>query len=188
VLGVVVALGFWMQRPAPAGAAKTELKQEAASLQPAPRLVVLRLSASPPSAALYLDGERLAANPFAAQRSLDTSPHRLRVEAAGYLALDRDLVLDRDVELELALSPLAAAPPAPAPLTEAASSPGSTHSPSVSPAHRAAAKPSSRRQREAAHAGTPDATPPPTVPADGKPNLPRKHSLELDRSSPWGKP
>jgi len=74
--------------------------------------VALRLSASPEGARLFLDERPLPGNPFRGDLPRDGAAHRLRVEAAGFLTWNEDVVFDRDRGFEIALTAAPGAPPA----------------------------------------------------------------------------
>jgi serine/threonine-protein kinase len=76
----------------------------------APRSVSLRIGAYPGEATITLDSEPLPRNPYEGQRSADLGPHTLEVSAPGYLTQRYELLLERDLDVQLALLP-APAPP-----------------------------------------------------------------------------
>jgi eukaryotic-like serine/threonine-protein kinase len=76
---------------------------------PAATIRVL-LGAVPDHAALYLDGARLASNPFTTSMPADQREHELRITASGFVPVTRSVRFDRDVEIQLSLE---AVPPAP---------------------------------------------------------------------------
>jgi serine/threonine-protein kinase len=101
--------------------------------KPSPVRVSIRISASPPEAKLFFDGEQLPMNPFIRVLPADASEHEVRAEAEGHQASTRKLVGDRDAEIMLRLerSPsekrkttTAANPPARKAGTPTASKPG----------------------------------------------------------------
>jgi serine/threonine-protein kinase len=146
---------------------------------PPPRSVQLRIAAVPTTAALYLDGQLLGANPFEGRASFDVGKHVLRVEAPGHVAAQADLTLDHDVQLELSLVPVPDGS-----LTSHAQRATDGPRPSQRTTRRATpTKPAvgddASRQRRA------PAAPAPRTPAEDKP---LKRPLELDRSSPWQGP
>jgi hypothetical protein len=75
----------------------------AAAEKPAPARVSVRISASPPEAKLFFDGEQLPMNPFIKVLSADTSEHEIRAEAEGHQVSTGKLVGDRDAEIMLKL-------------------------------------------------------------------------------------
>jgi serine/threonine protein kinase len=90
--------------------------------KPAPVQVSIRISASPPEAKLFFDGEPLPMNPFIRVLTASASEHEIRAEAEGHQVSTRKLTGDRDAEviLKLERSPAerrktttAANPPAP---------------------------------------------------------------------------
>jgi hypothetical protein len=139
----------------------------ASSAQPSPapsqRSVNVHIDALPREAVLYLDGQRLPSNPFSAAKPLDPAPHRLRAEAPGYGAVERDLTLERDVHVELALSRVD--PPK-----------RELHSP---PAQRTKAPGAQPRKDK------PTPTPAPPRPEPERTPTPSKRPLSIDRTNPW---
>ena len=71
--------------------------------KPAPARVSIRISASPPEAKLFFDGEQLPMNPFIRVLPADSSEHEIRAEADGHQVSTRKLVGDRDAEIMLKL-------------------------------------------------------------------------------------
>jgi hypothetical protein len=63
----------------------------------------MRISASPPEAKLFFDGEQLPMNPFIRVLPADTSEHEIRAEAEGHQPSIRKLMGDRDAEVTLKL-------------------------------------------------------------------------------------
>lgn len=110
---------------------------------PAPINVVL--SANPADAAIFLDGERLATNPFTKRVARDGSAHTVRVEAKGHVPKSLEVQFDSDKELVVSLdravtfatgSPRALPPRTPAsppPTTAPAATTASTPTPATSP-------------------------------------------------------
>ncbi|WP_437834792.1 serine/threonine protein kinase [Sorangium sp. So ce1153] len=96
--------------PAPA-AARAEGEQAAAAPAPAPvaerpdrpATVSVRIAASPRDAALFLDGQPLATNPFRAQMEKSAAAREVRAEAPGYTSARVEIVLDKDVDVDLGL-------------------------------------------------------------------------------------
>jgi serine/threonine-protein kinase len=90
------------------------------SATPSAALVWLRLSTTPASADLVLDGAKLDDNPFIGQLPRDSVLHRLEVRAPGRRSDVRLVRLDRDLQLHIELpfdgtaAPAAAATAAPA--------------------------------------------------------------------------
>jgi serine/threonine protein kinase len=66
--------------------------------------VKVSLRAEPVGAQLYLDGKRLAANPFIGALPSDQRDHELRAEAQGFTTATRTLRLDADVDVMVALT------------------------------------------------------------------------------------
>lgn len=104
--------------PPPAGAGSTAVQAAPAEAPARPATVHVRIAASPRDAALFLDGEPLATNPFKAQLERSGATREVRAEAPGYASARAEIVLDTDVDLDLDLDqekrdtrPRAAAPP-----------------------------------------------------------------------------
>jgi eukaryotic-like serine/threonine-protein kinase len=178
LLGVAVA-GFWlalrqiMHEPP----AQLALPAQPGERVPPPPVKVL-LGAMPREATLYLDGERLANNPITLSRPGETSARRLRAEAPGFQAAEREVTLDRNDSFELVLSPSLPSPETQAPptaLPPAASSPVTRSSAPGGSAPKETARPRPRPARP------PSALP---APADSAPK-PSKRPRGIDRSNPW---
>jgi hypothetical protein len=67
--------------------------------------VSLRIGAYPGDAKILLDAEPLPNNPYEGRRSADLGPHTLEVSARGYLTQRYEVLLDRDLDVNLALLP-----------------------------------------------------------------------------------
>ncbi|XXY45175.1 serine/threonine-protein kinase [Sorangium sp. So ce269] len=95
----------------PAPIASAEGAQAAAAPAPAPiperpdrpATVSVRIAASPRDAALFLDGQPLATNPFRAQMEKSAAAREVRAEAPGYTSARVEIVLDKDVDVDLGL-------------------------------------------------------------------------------------
>ncbi len=142
---------------------------------PAPTTVELSIAASPTTATLTLDGQRLPGNPSSSRYPRDDKPHTLIVEAEGYVSqtLSLQLTENRNVAVTLVAAPAPA--PSPASGAEAPSAPPSE--PSVqAPAPRPprvgrrpavpAPTPATAAPRPSA-AARPNCTPPYTIDANG---------------------
>jgi serine/threonine-protein kinase len=92
---------------------------------PATAMVALSIAASPATATLTVDGERLPANPFNGRFPRDDKQHSLLVEAPGHVSQTLPLPLSESRSLAVNLVPL------PQPAAEAPSAPRSE--PSVAP-------------------------------------------------------
>jgi hypothetical protein len=173
VLGSVLLWKYWPATPSPARPTPAEVThaEHTAHLE-TPRQVLLSLRISPPDATAYLDGSPLAGNPFTGLRLFDTNPHRLRVEAPGHVPIERDIRLERDLQVDLFMSPL----PTP---TE----PPHTAKP---PRNRSAGE----RRPTGSPGGQKEApeTPPQLVPEAPAENAHKRRPLELDRTPPWQNP
>jgi serine/threonine protein kinase len=104
--------------PAKATATQAPAAAQATDIQ-------LRVRAHPVEATLYLDGKPLPTNPFTGVLHADAAPHFVRAEAPGYLAVSRQISLDRETYIALTLEP-----------TTQASSPIPKVAPPVAPARR----------------------------------------------------
>jgi len=67
--------------------------------------IELYVVATPPEAAIYVDGRRMPANPHRGYMQKDDAPHRVRVEAANHVTIERDVTYEDDVVLRLKLDP-----------------------------------------------------------------------------------
>jgi serine/threonine-protein kinase len=108
-LGVLSCVAAWVAQ----GASELRPATAAARAQgpsAAPRSVSLRIGAYPGEATITLDSEPLPRNPYESRRSADLGPHTLEVSAPGYLTQRYEVLLDRDLDVQLALLP-APAPP-----------------------------------------------------------------------------
>jgi eukaryotic-like serine/threonine-protein kinase len=82
-----------------------------------PKLVTVKIAASPSDTEILLDGAKLDTNPFVGQLPKDTTLHRLELRCVGRVTEARMIRLDQDLDLLIALpidksNPLkAAAPP-----------------------------------------------------------------------------
>jgi hypothetical protein len=97
---------------------------------PSAARVNVRISVTPADAVLELDERRLTQNPYVATFEPDGREHELRVTAEHYRAERRVLRFDRDLAIELSLTPIrgrrervAPAPRAPAPRAPAPRAP-----------------------------------------------------------------
>lgn len=85
--------------------------------------VEMLLSASPPSARFFLDGQELRSNPYVGKFKPDSKEHTLRIEAKGHQSEEHRITFERSVEKTFALKANAPvggpvtyqAPPRPAP-------------------------------------------------------------------------
>jgi serine/threonine-protein kinase len=72
---------------------------------PAVNPVRVRISVTPPSAAVRLDDRLLTTNPFVATFPRDAAPHELRVTADGFREEKQIVSFEADVDVELSLKP-----------------------------------------------------------------------------------
>ncbi|HMA96612.1 MAG TPA: hypothetical protein VKP30_28195, partial [Polyangiaceae bacterium] len=80
-----------------------------------PTQIQIRLAASPPAAALFLDGNPLSSNPATLTVPTDARDHEIKATLAGHEPYDKVVRFERDLSLEIMLQPL----PAPAAATTA---------------------------------------------------------------------
>ena len=64
----------------------------------------LEFRAQPPTAQLFLDGQRLASNPVSIQLPINGTTHQLRAEAPGYAVNTSDFLAQRDSTIEIVLT------------------------------------------------------------------------------------
>jgi serine/threonine-protein kinase len=133
--------------------ASAEAPKPSAAPAGAPKMIELRLDATPHEARILLDGKALTSNPFSGSFPADDVSHELRIEADGYATETRRIALSADLNVILALEkapqPLASASvklpvagplggPRPPPVTPSATA-SAAHP--VSPPASASAKP-----------------------------------------------
>lgn len=157
---------------APAQDAAAVPAPQASAAAPAPprALVELRIEVTPPDARIFLDDVAVPSNPFAAKFPRDGTGHRIRAEAAGYTPDARLVVFDRDVRVEIALSPVTTPGDSPAPSTAAVTE-ASWKRP------RDARASSSAGSAPGARAGSSAAAPAPTTSTPP--------GLKVDPTDPW---
>jgi serine/threonine-protein kinase len=68
--------------------------------------VSLEISTTPKRAIVFLDGQRLASNPYKGSLVREGAPHKLRAEAPGFVTRTIDIVPDRDLDVVVALDAL----------------------------------------------------------------------------------
>jgi serine/threonine protein kinase len=112
VVGAVIAgagLTALMGKNSKTAQARAEIAPVVASAiatgaeKPPPARVSVRISASPPEAKLFFDGQQLPMNPFIQVLPADAAEHEVRAEAEGHQASTRKLLGDRDAEIMLKL-------------------------------------------------------------------------------------
>ncbi|MFO7180675.1 MAG: serine/threonine-protein kinase [Pseudomonadota bacterium] len=164
------ALGIyaWMQARAPADvqregpvvSAPPAPPPPAATTTPPPpaepAMARVRFVVRPLSAKLFWDGEPLTSNPYEGDLPLDKARHELRAEAEGYKPLVRNILLESDMRLELAME----AEPKPTPVVRPRPAPARPRS-GTTPAESAAAPP------PPAPTATADCNPPYVIDASG---------------------
>jgi hypothetical protein len=70
---------------------------------PAPVTAQLHLTATPPTARIWLDDQPLAGNPIAVELPVGDVEHTLRIEAPGYVSRTERLKLGRDRTMDVIL-------------------------------------------------------------------------------------
>src|SRR5690606_6807789 len=70
---------------------------------PEPTTARVRFVVRPFSAKIFWDGKPLTSNPYEGELPLDNARHELRAEADGYKPLVRNILLESDMRLELAM-------------------------------------------------------------------------------------
>jgi eukaryotic-like serine/threonine-protein kinase len=88
----------------PASVASLASGAAPATVAPATSTVELRLSASPPGARIFLDGVPLASNPWRGGLARDEAPHRIWIEAPGFLPWTESVTLDKDRTVDVVLT------------------------------------------------------------------------------------
>jgi len=121
LIGVAALAGIagrWLSRSESAPQAALERAVAApvtngapASTAAAPKLMTLKISASPHDTEILLDGAKLEGNPFTGQFSRDASLHRLELRSTGRVTEARMIRLEQDLDLLIAL-PIDKATPA----------------------------------------------------------------------------
>jgi serine/threonine-protein kinase len=117
--------------PVPSFAASAQASSSPSSLAPPPtgeRQVEIDVHATPVSAVIYFDDERLPNNPAITMRTADGTLHTVRAEARGYLSRAVQIVVDRGADLVLKLD---RAPPGPSHPISASTGSGPGPSPSA---------------------------------------------------------
>ncbi|HEU4580346.1 MAG TPA: serine/threonine-protein kinase [Polyangiaceae bacterium] len=106
-IGVLSCVAAWgVQRASAVRQATAQARAPGTSA--APRSVSLRIGAYPGDATITLDSEPLPRNPYQGRRGADLGPHTLEVSAPGYLTQRYEVLLDRDLDVDLALLPVPA--------------------------------------------------------------------------------
>ena len=139
--GALVGHSIWKQAPnaevpaadgpsAPTANAESSLgsaESTAAPAEEAPH-IVLRVSAQPAKAKLYVDDEPLASNPFDGNVPSDAAPHSIRAEAPGFMTDQKTVTFEKDVEVALKLFPYKSYVRPPPAVRQASSDAGPAHS------------------------------------------------------------
>jgi serine/threonine-protein kinase len=117
---VFTTVGISLRRALP----RVEAAVPLASVAPPVATVELRISASPSGARISLDGVPLAGNPWKGGLPGDLTPHRIAIEAPGFVPWTESVVLDRDRVVDVVLT---GAPPAPEAHPPPPPAPGAPH-------------------------------------------------------------
>jgi serine/threonine-protein kinase len=123
---------------------------------PSSSVVLVQFTTTPAGARLFWDGQPAGTAPFAESRPRDGLRHRIRAEAPGHDASELEIVLDRELAMDISLEPtapqasaVASAKPAPGgaprPPAPKAPPPASTAAPPATPASPAAPIPAPLR-------------------------------------------
>jgi serine/threonine-protein kinase len=130
---LAIVAGFWLRSGRamiPTNTTAPEPSAPAAATPPSAlsSRVEVRFSASPTEAKLVLDDRPLPGNPYTALVEPDGKPHRLRVEAPGYVTESRDVFFEAQTQLSVRLvaeaASTVAASSAPPPAVAPPSGPG----------------------------------------------------------------
>ncbi|MBX3190111.1 MAG: serine/threonine protein kinase, partial [Labilithrix sp.] len=78
--------------------------QASASAARAAEEIAIDISASPPSAKIFIDGQPVSGNPHRVRIARESTLHEVRAEAEGYDPKSTSVAFDRDRSLELALA------------------------------------------------------------------------------------
>jgi serine/threonine-protein kinase len=116
----VAMTAYQLTRGGHAGEAAASAAASASGEAAAPATVDVVIAAEPAEARLYLDDAELPSNPFRGRMPKDGVVHRLRASAPGYASEQRIVVLDRSLQVDLALRASARPQDAPAPPAPAA--------------------------------------------------------------------
>ncbi len=113
LVGVVALAGIagrWLsgserspQTMQPSAAAAQVAAAEPRRVSVAPKLVTVKISASPADTEILLDGAKLDTNPFSGQLPKDAALHRLELHSIGRVTEARMIRLDQDLDLLIAL-------------------------------------------------------------------------------------
>jgi serine/threonine-protein kinase len=103
-LGAISCAGAWLVQCA-SDARRASAAAHVQEQNAAPRSVSLRIGAYPGDARITLDSEPLPRNPYEGRRGADLGSHTLEVSAPGYLTQRYEVLLDRDLDVDLALLP-----------------------------------------------------------------------------------
>jgi serine/threonine protein kinase len=112
VIGIIAVCAFvgaaWVIRRPPVTPVATATPAVATTVAPAPeaRNVTVRVIAKPPTARISIDGVALVGNPAEQLVPIAATSHVIRITADGYANDTRDMVIDRDTTLDVALSKL----------------------------------------------------------------------------------
>jgi serine/threonine protein kinase len=98
-------------------AARTTTTQATTTATPSSNPVVFRVRVQPATADILLDGVQVGQGAVEISRPRDGRPHRLVLQAQGFVTVDEELVGDADATVDRSLSPVPAAAPPPLPAT-----------------------------------------------------------------------
>jgi serine/threonine protein kinase len=103
-ISLVVGVGIWLfaHRPSALATDPTAKATTSAVPPPAPVEVELNITVTPAEAKIFLDDNPLP-NPFKGKLPSDAGKHQLRVEADGFIRQNRQVSLERAVDIELVL-------------------------------------------------------------------------------------
>jgi serine/threonine-protein kinase len=103
---LAAAAAWWLARRRALSEASVDLSvPPRASAVTEPDTVLVRITVFPARAAIYLDDQPVWSNPFSAQKPADRRAHMVRAEAPGHITSSREIRLDKNVDLVIALDP-----------------------------------------------------------------------------------
>jgi serine/threonine-protein kinase len=103
---IVAAIVLFVVRP---GSRAVTADTTSRTSQPAPAEVEVAFTASPPEAIISIDDARLPGNPHKGKFAKDERSHVVRVEAPGFTPKSQIITFERDMTVNVALSPEAPA-------------------------------------------------------------------------------
>lgn len=147
-LALVAGAGVWLMTGGYKSPPPSPLREQEQVATP-DAMVAIRLSVTPATATVELDGMKVDSLPLAASFPKDTVGHRIVVQADGYKSDSRIVMFERDMSLSIDLAPEAAST---VPMGTALAAPVTT----------ASAVPSSPPSTTAANHGPRNVSPPPS--------------------------